>query len=46
MPPETADLPELALEWRRLGATAIGGCCRTRPGDIREIRGALIADPA
>ena len=45
MPPETADLPELALEWRRLGADLIGGCCRTRPRDIREIRGALIADP-
>lgn len=40
-PPETADLPELAIEWRRLGAEVIGGCCRTRPGDIRAIRGAL-----
>ena len=43
-PAETADLPELALDWRRLGATVIGGCCRTRPKDIREIRGALLAD--
>ena len=41
MPAETADLPELALEWRRLGADLIGGCCRTRPADIREIRAAL-----
>ena len=44
MPADTADLPELALEWRRLGADLIGGCCRTRPADIRAIRGALIAD--
>ena len=40
-PAETADLPELALEWRRLGADLIGGCCRTRPEDIRGIRAAL-----
>ena len=45
-PAETADLPQLALEWRRLGATVIGGCCRTRPADIRAIRGALTADAA
>ena len=43
MPAETADLPELALEWRRLGADLIGGCCRTRPEDIRAIRVGLIA---
>ncbi|MBX9682036.1 MAG: homocysteine S-methyltransferase family protein [Gemmataceae bacterium] len=23
--------------WRELGATWIGGCCRTTPGTIREI---------
>lgn len=40
-PAATAGLPELALEWRRLGADLIGGCCRTRPADIREIREAL-----
>ena len=40
-PPETADLPQLAVEWRRLGASLIGGCCRTRPEDIRAIRTAL-----
>lgn len=45
-PAETADLPTLAIEWRRLGATVLGGCCRTRPKDIREIRRALIADAA
>jgi len=44
MPAETADLPELALKWQRLGADLVGGCCRTRPADIRDIRGALIAD--
>lgn len=43
-PAATADLPRLALEWRRAGAALIGGCCRTRPEDIREIRAALIAD--
>ena len=40
-PAETADLPRLAVEWRRLGAALIGGCCRTRPQDIRAIRAAL-----
>ena len=39
-PAETANLPQLAPEWRRLGATLIGGCCRTRPDDIRAIRAA------
>ena len=42
-PAETADLPQLAPEWRRLGATLIGGCCRTRPQDIRGMRDALSA---
>ena len=37
-PAETADLPKRAPEWRRLGATLIGGCCRTRPKDVRGIR--------
>lgn len=27
-----------ALEWYRAGARLIGGCCRTRPADIRAIR--------
>ena len=40
-PAETADLPQRAPEWKRLGATLIGGCCRTRPEDIRAIRAAL-----
>lgn len=42
-PPRTADLPRLAVAWRRLGARLIGGCCRTRPEDIRGIRAALSA---
>ena len=45
-PAETADLPQLAPEWRRLGATLIGGCCRTRPQDIRKMRDALSASRA
>lgn len=28
---------ERAEEWYRAGARLIGGCCRTKPGDIREI---------
>ena len=27
-----------ALDWYRAGARLIGGCCRTRPADIRAIR--------
>lgn len=38
---ETANLPLLARQWRRLGAALIGGCCRTRPADIRAIRDSL-----
>jgi homocysteine S-methyltransferase len=30
-----------AEEWYRAGARLIGGCCRTRPADIRELRAAL-----
>jgi len=38
------NLPELALTWRDLGAKIIGGCCRTTPEDIRQIRSALVGD--
>ena len=38
---EAADLGEACIEWRRIGARLIGGCCRTRPEDIRRIREAL-----
>ncbi len=41
--PERARLriEELAPEWRRLGARLIGGCCRTTPATISELRAAL-----
>ncbi len=32
-----------AVAWRRAGARLIGGCCRTGPGDVREIRQCLLA---
>lgn len=28
----------MCREWRKLGAVLIGGCCRTRPSHIRQIR--------
>lgn len=28
--------------WRRLGASVLGGCCRTGPDTIRRMRGALL----
>jgi homocysteine S-methyltransferase len=34
----TATLAASAPEWYRLGARLIGGCCRTTPADIRELR--------
>jgi homocysteine S-methyltransferase len=36
-----ADYGALAVEWRGLGARIIGGCCGTRPADIRAIAEAL-----
>jgi homocysteine S-methyltransferase len=35
------DFREPAQRWRAAGASLIGGCCRTTPEDIREIRIAL-----
>ncbi|MEM7314059.1 MAG: homocysteine S-methyltransferase [Planctomycetota bacterium] len=32
---------EQALDWRRLGADIIGGCCRTTPEHIRALRTSL-----
>jgi homocysteine S-methyltransferase len=37
------DFREPAQHWRAAGASLIGGCCRTTPEDIREIRTALAA---
>jgi homocysteine S-methyltransferase len=31
------------VEWRRAGAQLIGGCCRTRPEDIRRLHDTLCA---
>ena len=40
----TSDYGELAVEWRRRGATWLGGCCGTTPADIARIRAALTAN--
>lgn len=28
----------MSLEWHKMGAVMIGGCCRTRPSHVRQIR--------
>ncbi|MEM7112905.1 MAG: homocysteine S-methyltransferase [Chloroflexota bacterium] len=33
-----AEFGTYSREWRKLGAAAIGGCCRTTPAHIRQIR--------
>lgn len=33
-----AEFGTFSREWRKLGAAAIGGCCRTTPAHIRQIR--------
>lgn len=38
-----AALADLAPEWAEIGARWIGGCCRTTPADIRDLRRALAA---
>ena len=38
-----ADFAALAVEWRAAGASLIGGCCRTGPGEIAAIRAALVS---
>jgi homocysteine S-methyltransferase len=35
---EGKDFAAYAEEWYHAGARLIGGCCRTRPGDIRALR--------
>jgi len=35
-----------ASAWRAAGARLIGGCCRTRPTDIRALRQALASSTA
>ncbi|MEX2126293.1 MAG: homocysteine S-methyltransferase [Woeseia sp.] len=40
---DAAGFAELSRLWVDAGARLIGGCCRTTPHDIREIRGVLAA---
>ncbi|XP_067890200.1 homocysteine S-methyltransferase YbgG isoform X2 [Heterodontus francisci] len=39
--PINSQLTKFALEWKELGAKWIGGCCRTTPADITELRDTL-----
>lgn len=41
---EPFDLAETGVEWARLGAGGIGGCCRVSGGDITRLRRRLMAD--
>lgn len=41
-----ADWGRRAVEWHERGARWIGGCCGTRPGDIREMRRGLVESGA
>lgn len=40
---EPVDFGKLAREWRELGASCVGGCCRTGPSHVRVIRDMLSA---
>ncbi|MCP4249824.1 MAG: homocysteine S-methyltransferase, partial [bacterium] len=43
LPPEHPfDLAHAASGWVELGARAVGGCCRTGPGDISRLRRQLL----
>lgn len=33
-----AEFGTMSREWRKLGASGVGGCCRTRPAHIQQIR--------
>ena len=39
---DAIDFAQAAEEWHDLGATLIGGCCRTGPRHIREMRDRLV----
>ena len=39
---EPADFAQASCQWRDLGASVIGGCCRTGPDHIRLIRESLL----
>ncbi len=36
------DFAELSVEWRNMGASIIGGCCRTGPAQIGDLRRQLL----
>jgi len=38
---EPGEFAEMAVRWRDAGATMLGGCCRTGPAHIRELRARL-----
>ena len=40
-----AEFGSLSREWRKMGAACIGGCCRTTPAHIRQIRDRFPARP-
>jgi homocysteine S-methyltransferase len=42
---DAGDFAQGCWEWRTSGASVIGGCCRTGPEHIRQIRARLIGDP-
>ena len=39
---DAADFAQASRQWRQLGAAIVGGCCRTGPEHIRQIRQALL----
>ncbi len=41
--PPRIDWGETTIEWVRLGATGVGGCCRVGPDEIRDMRRRLVA---
>jgi len=41
-PPAAVDFGAEARRWHEAGASLIGGCCRTGPGDVRRVRQALL----
>lgn len=40
---ESVDFAKAAIEWFQLGARFIGGCCRTTPEHIAEMRSSLLS---
>ena len=41
--PALIDWGEASVEWVRLGATGVGGCCRVGPDEIGDMRRRLVA---